>query len=307
MIVFPDIDPVAVQIGPLAVRWYGISYLVGIGLGWWLLARTARSRGDWDGNLVADVVFYAAIGAVLGGRVGYTLFYNLPGFMENPLVLLTVWRGGMSFHGGVLGFIVAMWIFARQHQRGFFEVTDFVIPVVPVGLFFGRIANFVNQELWGATTTLPWGVLFTAEGAGNLPRHPSQLYEAGLEGIALFIVLALIARRRPRTGIVSAAFLVGYAICRIAIEFVREPDLHIGYLAWEWVTMGQLLSLPMIIGGLAIGVWAMRRIPVTSIDASENPHLRDALDIASGAVLLASIGAMTVGGLLLVPAIWQWL
>ncbi|MGR9090112.1 MAG: prolipoprotein diacylglyceryl transferase, partial [Gammaproteobacteria bacterium] len=260
MLPFPTIDPVAVNLGPIAIHWYGLAYLAGIGLGWWLLRRAAaRSNSLWTRDDVADVVFFAAIGAVLGGRIGYALFYNFGDTVASPLSILAVWRGGMSFHGGVLGFIVALALFARSRERPFLAVTDFVLPVVPIGLFFGRVANFINQELWGAPTTLPWGVLFTHPAAGGIARHPSQLYEALLEGVLLFFLLRTVAAQRTRTGAVSATFLIAYGIMRAGIEFVREPDQHIGYLAFGWVTMGQILSLPMVIGGLLILVLAGSR------------------------------------------------
>jgi phosphatidylglycerol:prolipoprotein diacylglycerol transferase len=257
MLPFPTIDPVAIKLGPIAIHWYGLAYLTGIGLGWWLLRRAAdRSGSLWSRDDVADVVFFAAIGAVLGGRIGYALFYNFSDYLANPLSLLAVWRGGMSFHGGVIGFMIAIALFARARGRPFLAVTDFVLPVVPIGLFFGRIANFVNQELWGAPTTLPWGVVFTHPAAGGVARHPSQIYEALLEGVVLFFILRFVAARSTRTGAVSATFLLAYGIMRAGIEFVREPDQHIGYLAFGWVTMGQILSLPMLIGGLLIFVLA---------------------------------------------------
>ncbi len=263
MLPFPTINPVAIKLGPIAIHWYGLAYLTGIALGWWLLRRAAmRSGSQWSRDDVADVVFFAAIGAVLGGRIGYALFYNFADYAANPLSILAVWRGGMSFHGGVIGFIVAMALFARSRGRRFFAVTDFVLPVVPVGLFFGRIANFINQELWGAPTTLPWGVLFTHPAAGGIARHPSQLYEALLEGVVLFFILRFVAARSTRTGAVSATFLLAYGIMRAGIEFVREPDQHIGYLAFGWVTMGQILSLPMVIGGLFILMLAGSRTDI---------------------------------------------
>ncbi len=260
MLPFPTINPVAVKLGPIAIHWYGLAYLTGIALGWWLLRRAAARSGSlWSRDDVADVVFYAAIGAVLGGRIGYALFYNLADYAASPLSIFAVWRGGMSFHGGVIGFIIAIALFARSRGRSFFAVTDFVLPVVPIGLFFGRIANFINQELWGAPTTLPWGVLFTHPAAGGVARHPSQLYEALLEGVVLFFILRFVAAHSTRTGAVSATFLLAYGIMRAGIEFVREPDQHIGYLAFGWVTMGQILSLPMVIGGLLILILAGSR------------------------------------------------
>jgi phosphatidylglycerol:prolipoprotein diacylglycerol transferase len=257
MIPFPNIDPIAIKLGPVAVHWYGIAYIVGIGLGWWLLQRrAAASESGWTKEDVADVVFFAAIGCVLGGRIGYALFYNFDDYINNPVTLLAVWRGGMSFHGGAIGFVIALAVFARRRARPFLQTTDFVVQAVPIGLFFGRIANFVNQELWGAPTNLPWGVVFTHQAAGSIARHPSQLYEAVLEGIVLFLILRLVAARSSRVGVVSATFLIVYGIIRAAIELVREPDQHIGYLAQDWVTMGQVLSVPMVVVGIFILLFA---------------------------------------------------
>lgn len=266
MLVFPDINPVAFSLGPLAVHWYGLSYLAGIGLGWWLLQCRAASGAaeGWSATDVADVVFYAAIGAVLGGRVGYTLFYNFAEYAEHPLEIFKIWQGGMSFHGGVLGFILALVWYARRTGRRFFGVADFVIGVVPIGLGLGRVANFINQELWGAPTALPWAVVFTNPAAGAIARHPSQLYEALLEGLVLFFVLSSIAKRKPQPGVISAVFLMSYGLIRCGIEFVREPDQQLGYLAWGWVTMGQLLSLPMIIMGAGIFIWSTRPAHATT-------------------------------------------
>ena len=260
MIPFPDISPVALQLGPVAVRWYGLSYLVGISLGWWLLARRARANPalGWNAEAIADLVFHAAAGGVLGGRLGYILFYNFREYLADPLEILAVWRGGMSFHGGVLGMVAGILLFGRTTGRRFFQCADFVVPVIPIGLGLGRIANFINQELWGAPTSLPWGVRFTAPGAGEVARHPSQLYEAALEGVLLLLVLEWLRRRGPRTGVISAVFLMGYACCRIAVEFVREPDSQLGYLWGGWLTMGQVLSLPMLLAGAFI-FWRSRR------------------------------------------------
>ena len=260
MLTSPNIDPVAVHIGPIAVHWYGIAYIVGIVLGWWLLQlRAGRGQFDWSRDDVADVVFFAALGAVLGGRIGYILFYNFADYLSEPLSIFAVWRGGMSFHGGVLGFMVALAWFARRRQRAFLAVTDFVVPVVPVGLLFGRVANFVNQELWGAPTSMPWGVVFTNPAAGGIARHPTQLYEAGLEGVVLFLILWTLSRVPRARGLVSGVFLAGYGVFRCSIEFVREPDQHIGYLAGGWLTMGHVLSVPMIVGGLGLVTWALSR------------------------------------------------
>lgn len=253
MIPFPGIDPVAFMLGPVAVHWYGLAYLAGIGLGWLYLDRQAQLEGSrWARTDVENLVFYTSLGAILGGRIGYILFYQAAQFLETPAMLFMVWRGGMSFHGGCLGVIVALGWYARVRRVKFLLVSDFILPVVPIGLGLGRLANFVNQELWGAPTHLPWGVVFSHPAAGVLPRHPSQLYEALLEGVCLFIVLRLISRQSGVTGTVTGWFLILYAAFRSAIELVREPDAHIGYLGWGWVTMGQVLSLPMLIVGLVI-------------------------------------------------------
>ncbi|MGR8948445.1 MAG: prolipoprotein diacylglyceryl transferase [Gammaproteobacteria bacterium] len=259
MLRFPNLDPVAVSLGPIEIHWYGIAYLVGIGLGWlYLLAIKARSPLNWDNDKVGDVVFYAAIGAVLGGRIGYTLFYNFPQTVAKPLSIFAVWEGGMSFHGGVIGFIVAIYLFARKYKFRFLGVTDYLVCAVPSGLLFGRIANFVNQELWGAPTQLPWGVVFTHPAAGGLARHPSQLYEAILEGLVLFVILRLLSAARHPIGILSSSFLFFYGLFRFLVEFIRQPDDHIGYLAGGWLTMGQVLSTPMIIFGLLLAIFALK-------------------------------------------------
>lgn len=260
MIPFPHIDPVAFKVGPVAVHWYGLSYIVGIALGWGLLHdRAARSDGRWTSEQVADLVFYAALGGVLGGRLGYILFYNFDSYLANPLGIFKVWQGGMSFHGGALGMSLALAWYARASKRPFLELADFLVPVIPIGLGLGRLANFVNQELWGAPTTLPWGVVFTNPAAGGVARHPSQIYEALLEGLLLFVILNLVARRPRPIGMLLGLFLMFYGMFRFAVEFVREPDAHIGYLAFDWFTMGQLLSLPMVIIGLVLIIAAGRR------------------------------------------------
>ncbi len=258
MIPYPKIDPVAIHLGPLAIRWYGLSYLAGILGGWWLLRRRAPGQG-WSREQVADLVFYAAMAAVLGGRIGYALFYNFDFYWRQPLAILRVWEGGMSFHGGLLGVLLIMFWYGRSTGRGFFAVADFLAPVVPVGLFFGRIANFINGELWGAPTSVPWAMVFPDPRAGGLPRHPSQLYEAALEGLCLFLILWWFsARPRPRMA-VSGLFLAGYGLFRFLLEFLRQPDAQIGYLAFGWFTMGQLLSLPMLLAGLALLLLAYGR------------------------------------------------
>lgn len=254
MIDLTKIDPVAFHIGPLAVRWYGISYIVAIGMGWMLMRLRARRAGSgWSGSEVDDFIFYLALGVVLGGRIGYILFYNFHVYLENPLAILKVWQGGMSFHGGLLGLFIASAWWARRTQRSFMQVCDFVTPCGPLGLFFGRVANFINGELWGAPTTLPWGVVFP--NAGPLPRHPSQLYEGMLEGVLLFVIVWWFSSRPRPAGSVTGLFLIGYGLARFAVEFVREPDVQLGYLAFGWLTMGQVLSTPMIL----LGAWLIWR------------------------------------------------
>jgi phosphatidylglycerol:prolipoprotein diacylglycerol transferase len=250
MLNYPDIDPVAIDLGILQIRWYGISYICGILLAWWFLRyRALKNPGlGWTAVQVSDLIYYGTLGVVIGGRLGSVVFYNLPYYVANPLDVLKVWQGGMSFHGGLLGVMTAVWIYSRKIQQSFFDTTDFLIPVVPIGLFFGRIANFINAELWGAPTNLPWGVVFP--NAGGVARHPSQLYEAFLEGLVLFAIMWFYSsKQRPRMA-VTGLFLSGYGVFRSIIEFVREPDRNIGYIAGDWLTMGQVLSIPMIIAGV---------------------------------------------------------
>lgn len=262
MIQFPAIDPIAFQIGPLAIRWYGISYIMGFALAWFLLSwRAGRDRwaSRWTKDQVGDLVVYTAFGAVLGGRLGYILLYKLESYLADPLSIFKVWEGGMAFHGGLIGVLIALALFARKNDKRFFEVADFMAPAVPVGLFFGRIANFINQELWGAPTNLPWGVVFTHPDAGGIARHPSQLYEAALEGILLFLILWIFSSRHRPLGAISGLFLLGYGVFRFLVEFVRLPDEHVGYVAFDWLTLGQIYSLPMVMIGLALMIIAYRR------------------------------------------------
>ena len=261
MIVLPEIDPVAFRIGVFPVRWYGLTYLAGFAVFWWLgRVRAARSVCAWRGAEVEDLLFYGAIGVVVGGRLGYVLFYDLPHTLNNPWNLFKIWQGGMSFHGGLLGVLIAMWAFARSSGRTFFQVTDFVAPMIPPGLGLGRIGNFLNGELWGKPTDLPWAMVFPD--GGPLARHPSQLYQALLEGLTLFVILWLFARRPRPTMAVSGLFLAGYGVFRFAVEFVRVPDKQLEYLAFDWVTMGQVLSLPMIVFGVGLLAWAYRAQPL---------------------------------------------
>jgi phosphatidylglycerol:prolipoprotein diacylglycerol transferase len=258
MFLFPEFDPVALRIGPLAVRWYGITYLVGFAAAWYLGKRRAARPGSPVTPLqVDDLIFYGALGIILGGRIGYMLFYGFDQILANPLNLFRIWEGGMSFHGGLLGVLAAMWLYARRLGKGFFQVTDFIAPLVPIGLGAGRIGNFINGELWGAPTTAPWAFIVDGEA-----RHPSQLYEACLEGLVLFLILWLFSAKPRPTMAVSAVFLIGYGVFRCAVEFVRVPDAHMGYLAYGWVTMGQVLTLPLLIFGGVLLWLAYRGQPV---------------------------------------------
>ena len=250
---FPQFDPVLVSLGPLSIRWYGLMYLIGFAFALWLANRRADKGSDWTREQVSDLLFAGFLGVVIGGRVGYVLFYGLDFWLQDPLYLFKVWTGGMSFHGGLLGVIAAMWWYARRQQRAFFAVADFVAPLVPFGLAMGRLGNFMNSELWGRVTDVPWAMVFP--NGGPLPRHPSQLYEFALEGVLLFIVLnVFIQRPRPQAS-VSGLFLAGYGCFRFLVEFVREPDEHLG-LFGEALSMGQILSLPMILIGIGLMVWA---------------------------------------------------
>jgi phosphatidylglycerol---prolipoprotein diacylglyceryl transferase len=259
VISYPDIDPIAIDLGMIKIRWYGISYVVGILIAWWLLKRRTRAfRTDWSAEQVSDLMFYGVIGVIVGGRLGSMLFYNLPYFLSHPLDVFKIWEGGMSFHGGLIGVLVAIWLFARHTGRTFFNVSDFLAPVVPVGLGCGRIGNFINGELWGLPTALPWGMIFPDPRAGGIARHPSPIYECLLEGVVLFIVLWWFSSRPRPARSVSGLFLLLYGVFRFAVEFVREPDAQLGYLAGGWLTMGQVLCVPMVAMG-AYWLWRARR------------------------------------------------
>lgn len=258
---FPAIDPVLIELGPIAIRWYGLSYVIGIVFGWWYAKRLVSNPRLWGekGSAIKpididDFLTWAVIGIVLGGRLGYTLFYDFEQFAANPLRIVEVWNGGMSFHGGLLGTLVAMIWFARRRGIGMFSLFDVITASAGIGIMCVRIANFINAELYGKPTDVPWGMAFP--GGGKLPRHPSQLYEALLEGLILFFLLRFLTHsqlRLKRPGFVAGAFLLWYALSRIAVETVRLPDAHIGYLFGGWFTMGMLLSLPLLL----VGIWAM--------------------------------------------------
>ena len=253
----PNIDPVALALGPIKIHWYGLMYVLGFLALWFFASRRAqRPNSGWTKQQVSDFVFYGALGVILGGRIGYMLFYNLPHYVSHPLDVFKVWQGGMSFHGGLIGVLLAMYYFARKTGKTFFTVADFFAPWVPIGFGLVRIANFINQELWGRITDAPWGMVF--RDAGPLPRHPSQIYQAAVEGLALFVILWLFTRKPRPTASVSGLFLLSYGVFRVATEFVREPDPQLGYLAFGWLTMGQVLSVPMILFGVGLMVWAYR-------------------------------------------------
>lgn len=277
MLNYPNFNPIALQLGPLKIYWYGLMYVLGFA-GAWILA-TYRANKNTKTNVtlqtstnalksntcftateISDFIFYCAIGVIVGGRLGYILFYyiwyNLSGFIANPLVIFRIWEGGMSFHGGVLGVAISILLFAKKYHKHFLDIADFTAPLVPIGLFLGRIGNFINSELWGRVTDVPWAIVYP--NGGPLPRHPSQLYEASLEGIALFVFLWIYSATTKPRGKVSAWFLIGYGFARFFCEFFREPDAPLGFIALNWVTMGQLLSLPMIIGGIGLLLWSRR-------------------------------------------------
>jgi phosphatidylglycerol---prolipoprotein diacylglyceryl transferase len=261
VIPYPVIDPVAVRIGPIAVRWYALAYVAGLMCAWWLVRRVGAGRAAIMSKRDADdILMWATLGVVLGGRIGYVLFYK-PGYYIHHLgEVLSLWRGGMSFHGGMLGVILAAILFARARRLTILSVGDLAALAAPIGLFFGRLANFVNGELWGRPSTVAWAMIFPDPRAGGIPRHPSQLYEAGLEGIVLFTVLLLALRfldSLKRPGELGGIFLMGYGAARITAEFFREPDANLGFL-FAGATMGQLLSLPMIVAGAWL-IWRARR------------------------------------------------
>lgn len=254
---YPDIDPIIVSFGPFhlfgetfepALRWYGCMYLLGFIAALWLLNRQAdRSKGLWTREQVSDLLFYGFLGVILGGRIGYVLFYNFDLFLANPFYLFKITEGGMSFHGGLMGVILAMFYIAKTQGRKFFQVADMVAPVVPIGLGAGRIGNFINGELWGRVTDVPWAMVFPT--GGPFPRHPSQLYQFALEGVALFLILYFYKKRTHKIGAVSGMFLLCYGIFRCLVETVRQPDPQLGFY-FGFITMGQILSIPMILFGL---------------------------------------------------------
>jgi phosphatidylglycerol---prolipoprotein diacylglyceryl transferase len=263
VLTYPDLNPVAVQLGPLAIHWYGIMYGLAFLIGYYLMRRRVRSEPysrepAWSVDDVSSMIFYVIAGVMLGGRLGYVLIYKPTYYATHPLDIVKLWDGGMSFHGGAIGVILALWLFARREHRPFLQVSDLVVPMVPIGLGLGRIGNFINGELWGrpADPSLPWAMVFPQ--VDSTPRHPSQLYEFLLEGVLLFVLLALYDRRRPPMGCLSSAFLVGYGVVRFIAEHFREPDSFLGLLGLG-LSMGQWLCIPMVLAGAALWWWSLRR------------------------------------------------
>ncbi|MCB1701441.1 MAG: prolipoprotein diacylglyceryl transferase [Halioglobus sp.] len=256
MLPYPEIDPVAIALGPVKVHWYGLAYLAGLAFAWWLAVRRSRLPGAAvQREQVDDLIFFGALGVVLGGRIGYALFYGGDRMADDPTWLLRLWQGGMSFHGGMLGVILAMYIFARRRNIGVGALLDFVAPLVPVGLGLGRLGNFIGQELWGRPSDVPWAMIFPRDPL-QLARHPSQLYQFALEGVLLGVILLWFSSRPRPTWAVSGMFSLGYGCMRFAVEFFREPDQHIGFEALGWMTRGQLLCLPMMALGIFLLVYA---------------------------------------------------
>jgi phosphatidylglycerol:prolipoprotein diacylglycerol transferase len=252
---FPNIDPIIFEIGPLALRWYGLMYLVGFAAAFFL-ANRRLSRTTWTKGQLSDLLFWCFVGVIVGGRFGYVFFYNFAYLLQDPMYLLRIWEGGMSFHGGCIGVIVAAYVYAKKQSWSFLAVGDFIAPLVPIGLGAGRIGNFINGELWGRTTDVPWAFVFP--GAGNLPRHPSQLYEFALEGVLLFVILWLYSVKPRPVGSVGGLFLAGYGLFRFIVEYFREPDAHLGLYSFG-LSQGQLLCVPMILAGIGLITYSFKQ------------------------------------------------
>lgn len=259
---YPEIDPVALAIGPLSIHWYGLMYLAGFAMFYLVGTWKAKQHPVWNNEMVSDFLFYGALGVILGGRIGYILFYDFAHYIEEPLAILKVWQGGMSFHGGLIGVAIAMLLFAKKTQQSVFEVADFVAPMVPFGLFFGRIGNYINGELWGKVAENGESFftvkVFDPALQMVVTKYPTQLFEAALEGLVLLGILLIYSAKPRPAGSVAGVFLMGYGFFRFIVEFWRVPDAQLGYLAWDWLTMGQVLSTPMILIGAALIFWAYR-------------------------------------------------
>ncbi len=258
MLTYPQIDPVAIALGPLKIHWYGLMYLIGFAAVWVLgKHRAKKPYSPIPEEAIDDLVYYGALGVILGGRIGYILFYNFDLFLENPLILFRIWEGGMSFHGGMLGVFIAMWLYGKKQNCSMLTLTDILSPLTPIGLGTGRIGNFINSELWGKTSDVPWAMVFP--NGGPLPRHPSQLYEAALEGLLLFIIIWFYTGKQRATGSATGLILCLYGCFRFLVEFYRMPDAHLGYLALDWLTMGQILSTPMIVIGATLFIYTQKK------------------------------------------------
>ena len=258
MLVHPDFDPVALSLGPVNVHWYGLMYVCAFASAWFIgMYRASLPNALLKKAEIEDLVFYGALGVVIGGRVGYVFFYNFDAFLADPIWLFRVWEGGMAFHGGLIGVMLFLGLYCRKIHRNYIDVLDFVAPMAPIGLAFGRLGNFIGQELWGRETTVSWGMVFPQDPDG-LVRHPSQLYQFMFEGVALFIILFLFSRKSRPRGAVSAVGLIGYGIFRFSVEFFREPDSHIGFDLFQWMTRGQILSAPMIAAGIMLLIWSYK-------------------------------------------------
>ena len=255
---YPTINPVIFAVGPLKIHWYALMYLLGFLCAWLLAGYRAKKQAlPWTKEQISDLIFYSAVGVILGGRLGYMLFYDTANWLHHPLEIFKVWQGGMSFHGGFIGVLIALWLFGRRYKKQFWEITDFMAPLVPIGLALGRIGNFINGELWGRPTNISdWGMIFPY--VDMQPRHPSQLYECFFEGIVLFIIVWIFTSKPRPVRAATGVFLVGYGCFRFALEFFREPDVGLGFIWANWLTMGQLLSIPMILVGMLLLIWAYR-------------------------------------------------
>ncbi|MDR1012524.1 MAG: prolipoprotein diacylglyceryl transferase [Coxiellaceae bacterium] len=251
MLRYHQLNPIAINFGMIKIYWYGISYAVGFALAWILARQRAKKYYPlWSSEIISDLIFCCALSGIIGGRLGYVLIYNAKIFLHKPLAIFQIWTGGMAFHGGIIGVIIGVWFFSRKIKTSFIQLLDFISPLVPPGIALGRIGNYINSELWGRVTTVPWGIIFP--NGGEFPRHPSQLYESFAEGVILFIIIWIYTAKPRSKGVTASLFLFYYGILRFICEFFREPDINIGFIALNWLTMGQLLSLLVIIAGICL-------------------------------------------------------